>query len=47
MATSTAWEAIIPSKGGPQKGTYAATLELFDYGTPVSVKRPKDVVPAT
>jgi hypothetical protein len=47
VTTKTGWEATVPGKRGPQKGTATATLELFDYGTPVTVKRPKDVVPAS
>lgn len=47
VATRSTWEAVEQGKGGPQQGTSTATLELFDYGTPVTVKRPKDVVPAS
>jgi hypothetical protein len=44
VTLTTAWQST--AKGELQQGTTTSTLELFDYGTKVSVKRPKDVVPA-
>jgi len=38
------WQST--AKGRLDKGTFTSTLELFDYGVDVKVKRPKDVVPA-
>jgi hypothetical protein len=37
------WQAT--KRGKLYNGTFGATLELFDYGLKVSVKRPTDVVP--
>ncbi|GIG88020.1 hypothetical protein [Plantactinospora endophytica] len=34
------------AKGRTDTGSYTATLELFDYGVEVEVRRPADVVPA-
>jgi hypothetical protein len=44
VALTGTWQST--AKGRLDTGTFAATLELFDYGVKVKVKRPTDVVPA-
>jgi hypothetical protein len=44
VALTTTWQST--AKGRLDTGTVGATLELFDYGVDVKVKRPTDVVPA-
>ncbi|MET8906442.1 hypothetical protein [Micromonospora sp. NPDC004551] len=36
------WQST--AKGRLDRGTFSSTLELFDYGVTVTVKRPTDVV---
>jgi hypothetical protein len=45
VALTGIWQST--AKGRLDKGTFAATLTLYDYGVKVTVKRPADVVPAT
>ncbi|MFI6263099.1 hypothetical protein [Micromonospora sp. NPDC051006] len=42
VAITGTWQTT--AKGRLDKGTFASTLELFDYGVEVKVKRPTDVV---
>ncbi|SCL53389.1 hypothetical protein GA0070606_2112 [Micromonospora citrea] len=42
VALTGTWQSTL--KGRLDTGTYAATLELFDYGVEVKVQRPADVV---
>ncbi|MFE9202730.1 hypothetical protein [Micromonospora sp. NPDC007230] len=42
VALSGTWQSTM--KGRLDKGTFSSTLELFDYGVPVKVERPTDVV---
>ncbi|MFG2053943.1 hypothetical protein ACGFI9_07895 [Micromonospora sp. NPDC048930] len=42
VALTGTWRST--AKGRLDKGTFSATLELFDYGVAVKVKRPTDVV---
>jgi hypothetical protein len=44
VAFTRLWQST--AKGRLDKGTFNATLELFDYGLKVKVERPADVVPA-
>ncbi|MET7394523.1 hypothetical protein ABZS66_13625 [Dactylosporangium sp. NPDC005572] len=44
VAMTGTWQST--AKGRLDTGTFTATLELYDYGLPVTVERPKDVVPA-
>ncbi|WP_238008266.1 hypothetical protein KZZ52_58280 [Dactylosporangium sp. AC04546] len=44
VAMTGTWQST--AKGRLDTGTFSATLELYDYGVPVTVERPKDVVPA-
>ena len=44
MALTGTWQST--AKGRLDTGTWIATLQLFDYGLKVNVKRPIDVVPA-
>jgi hypothetical protein len=44
VALTSTWRST--AKGRLDKGTFNATLELFDYGVEVKVERPTDVVPA-
>ena len=44
MVLTIAWQAT--KSGKVNTGTFGETLELYDYGVKVSVKRPTDVVPA-
>ncbi|MFG3703903.1 hypothetical protein ACGF7U_04095 [Micromonospora sp. NPDC047670] len=44
VALTGTWQST--AKGRLDTGTYAATLELFDYGVEVKVQRPADVVMA-
>lgn len=44
VAMNGTWQST--AKGRLDKGTFKATLELYDYGVKVEVKRPADVVPA-
>ncbi|MFI7609455.1 hypothetical protein ACIBTV_30680 [Micromonospora sp. NPDC049366] len=43
VALAGTWRTT--AKGRLDTGTFASTLELFDYGLPVRVERPTDVVP--
>ncbi|WBB65912.1 hypothetical protein [Micromonospora sp. WMMD812] len=45
VALTGTWQST--AKGRLDKGTFASTLELFDYGVAVRVERPADVVPVT
>ncbi|MBM0207127.1 hypothetical protein JNW90_32115 [Micromonospora sp. STR1s_5] len=42
VVSTVAWQSTV--KGRLDKGTVTSTLELFDYGVEVTVKRPTDVV---
>ncbi|GAA4569374.1 hypothetical protein GCM10023176_25810 [Micromonospora coerulea] len=42
VALTGTWQST--AKGRLDKGTFASTLELYDYGVAVKVKRPADVV---
>ena len=42
MALTVTWQSTV--KGRLDTGTVNSTLEVFDYGTPVTVERPTDVV---
>ena len=44
VALTGTWQST--AKGRLDTGTFRATLELSDYGVPVHVDRPADVVPA-
>ncbi|GAA1290229.1 hypothetical protein Psi02_15840 [Planotetraspora silvatica] len=44
VALAGRWQST--AKGRLDTGTFTATLELFDYGVKVKVKRPADVVKA-
>jgi hypothetical protein len=45
VTLTRAWKST--AKGRTDTGKSTATLELYDYGVKVTVKRPKDVVPTT
>ena len=45
VALTGTWQST--AKKRLDKGTFASTLELYDYGLKVTVKRPTDVVPTT
>ncbi|WP_444949681.1 hypothetical protein [Micromonospora ureilytica] len=42
VALTFTWQSTV--KGRLDTGTVTSTLELFDYGTAVTVERPTDVV---